>query len=88
MANQIDEISEMFRGFGPEFTVTQLAVSHPGADDDGLWSFRREGNAMEIQLESSSGNCPFLIESSEHAVRQMADTIDDAIRILRQAFKQ
>lgn len=58
--------------------ISQLQVRHPGADDDGLWFFRKHGAVGEVQLESSSGNCPFLVESNFNDAREQASTVDDA----------
>jgi hypothetical protein len=48
----------------PDVEWEQLWVSH-AADDDGLWFFRRRGQQWwTVQIESSTGNCPFLIEGN------------------------
>lgn len=62
----------------PEVRVSQLQVRRPGADDDGLWFFRRHGAAGEVQLESSAGDCPFLVESNFDDTREQASAVDDA----------
>jgi hypothetical protein len=49
----------------PHVEVKQLQVTHPGADDDGLWYFRLPGVRRDIQLESSTYNCPFLVAHSD-----------------------
>lgn len=86
MANDIDVISEAFRNLGDAYTVTQLHVKHR-ADDDGIWFFRKAGTDIELQLESTSGQCPFLIESNQDERRLTAATIDEAKRILFDAFR-
>lgn len=48
----------------PDTEWAQLEVTSP-ADDDGLWFFwRPEGRFGDVQIESSSGTCPFLIETA------------------------
>jgi len=78
----IEKISNVLRTTYPDIVIEQLTVLHPGADDDGIWYFRRSGGSTEIQLESSSGNCPFLVESSGAAVRLTAATPQEAVNIL------
>jgi hypothetical protein len=56
----------------PEVKVWQLHVTHP-ADDDGIWFFQL-GN-IEVQAESSNGNCPFLVESTQHAKRKASHNV-------------
>jgi hypothetical protein len=41
-------------------------VKFPGVDDDGLWEFYLPGlKRWDIQIESLSGMCPFIIEHNE-----------------------
>jgi hypothetical protein len=39
-------------------------------------------NSVEVRLESSSGNCPFVIESSLNPERLSAASIGEAINML------
>jgi hypothetical protein len=43
----------------------QLGVTLPG-DDDGLWFFWIPDVPGEVQIESSDGVCPFLVETDKH----------------------
>ena len=63
----------------PDISAAQLTVLHPGADDDGLWFFRHSTTDVEVQLESSTGTCPFLFESTGSADRRTADTVEQAV---------
>lgn len=81
MASDIRAIVNEMRCHHPDVAVQQLQVSHPG-DDDGIWFFRRADSQIEVQLESSSGNCPFLIESTEHDHRISVGTADEALCVL------
>jgi len=65
MSRDIDEIIIGVRTRFPEVTVFQLQVKFPGADDDGLWFFELPGIKKNIQIESPSGTCPFLIEHDD-----------------------
>lgn len=64
MPRDIDQITELLRRHILAVQITQLQVTHPGADDDGLWFVKIPGRKGEVQLESSTGDCPFLIESN------------------------
>jgi hypothetical protein len=65
MRGDVDRILELVRMAYPDVLCQQLQVVHPGVDDDGLWFFTRPGSSNEVQIESSSGKCPFLIEQDE-----------------------
>lgn len=66
----------------PAVRVRQLEVSHPGADDDGLWFFEKPDSKLEVQIESSTGMCPFLVETNESETRVTVTTIDQTVEIL------
>jgi hypothetical protein len=78
----IDQIIHSIVNICPTVTVRQLNVSHPGADDDGLWFFNWPGSEFEVQIESSNGICPFLIETDENDARLTAKSIDETVEIL------
>ncbi|HZK82971.1 MAG TPA: hypothetical protein VFC46_17945 [Humisphaera sp.] len=82
----IDQITASVRQSLPDVQIDQWIKLSP-TDDDGLWYFRRPGANGEIQLESSSGNCPFTVESdamknSTQAVQ--ASTPDAAVKLITQ----
>lgn len=68
----------------PDVAWKQLTVKWP-ADDDGLWFFSRQGR--QVQIESSSGMCPFVIESDQDAERRSgltpAETIVTVVSLLQ-----
>ena len=69
----------------PAIKVKQLKVTHP-ADDDGIWFFSCN-NDVEVQLESSTGNLPFLLESTAHDRRVEINSIDEAVSKIRNELK-
>jgi len=74
----------------PTIQVQQLQVAHP-ADDDGLWFFWFTGTGKHIQLESSSGMCPFLIEHSdmtETAREPLGITVEYAVDAITEYLSQ
>ncbi len=61
--------------------VTQYQQCWP-ADDDGLWFFNLPGIEKDIQIESWTGDCPFVVEHSEMKSSSEAETahsVDEAI---------
>ena len=61
----VDRIIDLVRCELPGAEVQQLQVKHPEADDDGLWFFWFPGVSKGIQIESSTGTCPFVIEHDD-----------------------
>jgi hypothetical protein len=88
MARDIDQIIERLKAEIAGVQVTQLQVTHPEADDDGLWFIKIPGNAGEVQLESSHGCCPFLIESDFTRERFHEHSIDDVVSTVRRLFAE
>jgi hypothetical protein len=78
----VELIIESIRRLCLEVTVTQLQVLHPGADDDGIWFFNGPVSPFEVQIESTHGICPFLIETDESNDRYMAKSVEEVVRIL------
>ncbi|WP_237712421.1 hypothetical protein [Pedosphaera parvula] len=62
MQRDIDRIIARLKDEFPSLLVQQLKKTHP-ADDDGLWWVKLSECEEEIQIESPSGNVPFLIEA-------------------------
>ena len=71
-------IAQLYRTH-PNISAAQLTVLHPDGDDDGLWFFRHPATDIEVQLESSSGSCPFLFESSGSSDRLTASNVEQAV---------
>lgn len=78
--SDVDQIIRVASAW-PDVDIQQLHVLHAGADDDGIWFFTR--GQFEVQLESSTGMSPFLIESDEDPKRSTANSIEEAIAMLR-----
>lgn len=66
MHRDIDQVIDIVRLRLPSVVVTQLKGTHL-SDDVGIWYFSLPGLKPEIHVESSSGNCPFLIETDEQS---------------------
>ncbi len=65
MARDIDKVIERVRAQLPAVVVEKMKVSHLGVDDDGLWFFRLPPEKKEVQIESSTGAAPFLLERDD-----------------------
>lgn len=83
----VDEIIDRIRRDNPSVTIQQLKVVHPGADDDGVWFFQQPDSEFEVQIESSSGMCPFLVESDESAKTFTGNTIEATVELIRQLLR-
>ena len=82
----VDVIADEVRKHFPELLVSQLKVTHP-ADDDGIWFFHLPAKPDDdIQIESSSGFCPFLIENNRDDSRLLGQTVEEVASIICQHF--
>lgn len=88
MGRDVDQIIERVKQRVPDANVWQLRVSHPGVDDDGLWFFTVPDAELSlyrpksIQIESSYGMCPFVVEHDDmesSAEAETARTVDEAV---------
>jgi hypothetical protein len=86
MTRDIDQIIEQLKAELPGVLVTQLQVSHPGADDDGLWFIKIPGRDGNVQIESSDGTCPFIIESDFGSEAFHGHTVGEVISIVRRLY--
>src|SRR5260221_799985 len=83
MMRDIDKIiAEVVRAL-PAVAVRQH--SDAGAcGDDGIWWFSLPGVQPDIQVESSSGSCPFVVETEEQSssAALRASTIEQAVQLI------
>ena len=77
----VDRIIESITKICPSVGVRQLKVPHR-ADDDGLWFFEHAQGEFEVQIESPTGMCPFLIETDEGDARFTAYSVDETVKTL------
>ena len=80
----IDQIIQLLKVQVPGTDVEQLRVLHPGADDDGLWFIKVPNRSEQIQLESSEGICPFIVESDAEVAR--GHTVEEVVATVRRLF--
>jgi hypothetical protein len=75
----VDEIIQSIKNMDPRVEVRQLKVSHPGADDDGIWFFDRPNCQFQVQIESHDGMCPFVIETDESDARVASTSVEQTV---------
>ena len=63
-SHDIEAVIDGVRSMLPAVIVVPVHQPHP-ADDDGLWFFRLPDIRRDIQIESSTHDCPFLVEHSD-----------------------
>lgn len=74
----IDKLIDVLKRKIPNIRVEKLQVLHE-SDDDGLWFCRHSGSSVEINIESSDGMFPFLLESDRDEKRVHAECIDEVV---------
>jgi hypothetical protein len=78
----VDRVIELVRATFPDVIWSQLQVKYQ-ADDSGLWFFHRPGpRPGRVQIESSSGMCPFLIEGDTTTERFNGGSPEETARIV------
>jgi hypothetical protein len=82
MDRDIDRVIAALRRSFPDIACEQLSVSHPGADDDGIWFITHPARQAEVQLESSTGQLPFVVECSDSPRRDTAHTLDEVVALV------
>jgi hypothetical protein len=78
----IDQVITAVKSRVPGVVVWQMHKTHPG-DDDGIWRFGLPGVERNIQLESSFGTCPFLVEHDDmqsSAEQWRAQAVEQAVQ--------
>jgi hypothetical protein len=78
----IEQLIPAIKAALPGVQVKQLQTSLP-ADDDGLWFVTHPAYDVEINLESFTGEFPFLIENSRNDTRVTTNDIDETIAALK-----
>lgn len=84
MNADIENIISQLCAAYPAVHVEKLKVKLPDADDDGLWFFTHAKCPFEVQLESSNGRYPFLVETNENDERLYIHNISEALSALTQ----
>src|SRR4051812_10840385 len=72
--HDIEAVISAVRSAFPNVRVVQMHKTHP-ADDDGLWWFRLPGVTRDIQIESPTYGCPFIVEHDDMKASTDAITV-------------
>jgi hypothetical protein len=77
----IEEVIKQVQLLLPDVVVRQHTVTHE-ADDDGLWYFSLP--SVDIQVESSYGKCPFVIETDEQSSSDALEalTVEQTVKLI------
>lgn len=75
MERDIDRIVAAVKAKLPDAEFHQHQVTHPG-DDDGVWYFYFPGGDSYVQIDSTYGQCPFLVDDSECMTPLAAKWVD------------
>ena len=81
----IDRVIDAIRSTLPGARIEQLKVKFP-SDDDGLWYVNHPNSDVEVNIESSTGELPFLIENSGNGARVTANSLDDTVAAVATAL--
>ena len=81
----VEQLIAAIKAALPGVQVKQLQTSLP-ADDDGLWFVTHPTADVEVNLESSTGEFPFLIENSRNDTRITTNDIEETIVALKWTF--
>jgi hypothetical protein len=82
MSQDIDQIFERVKLRLPDVRVQQHWVRDPRKEDDGVWWFCLPGITKNIQIESSYGVCPFIVEHDDmksSSEAESAETVEVAV---------
>ncbi len=88
MKRDIDQIIEKVRHQIPHVIIYQHTKIHP-ADDDGIWWFGLPGIEKDIQVESSYGQCTFIVETDELCSEnaRTVRTVDEAVLMITEYLR-
>jgi hypothetical protein len=77
----IDQIVAALKRRHPDLLVEQRPGAYASIDEE-IWFINLPSASLEIQLESETGNCPFMVESSLSPERLNAATIGETINMV------
>ncbi len=82
MPRDIDEIIERITAVFPNIPFRRLPVPHL-TEDGGLWMLAVPDRDTQVQVGSSYGIAPFLIESDHGEARFRVPNVSQAVSIIR-----
>jgi hypothetical protein len=82
MSRDIDRVVEQVKQRLPAVKVQQHWVKNPDVDDDGIWWFRLPDVEKTIQIESSGGVCPFMVEHDDMQSSSEAEMVNSVEEVV------
>lgn len=82
MEHDVDKIIEVIKEKFSGVKVESVNPFVPGSFYQGLWFFNIPNVDGEIQIESSNGNCPFLVESHLNDDRYNGYSVVEVVSII------
>jgi hypothetical protein len=83
MPRDIDHIIDRLKAEFPGLQVTESQVTNPRPDDKSVWLIKIPDRDGELRMESSHGNCPFIIETDLGGDRSCGRSINEAAQKVR-----
>ena len=83
MPPDIDQLTAALQRAHPGITIERLRTAEPDEDDEARWSINHPDALTAVQVGSSTGDIPFVVES-ELAAPTIAKSVDDAERLVTQ----
>ena len=77
----VDQIIERLKAELPTVSIKQLWAPNPKTADDGVWFIELPGRFGEVQIESSDGTCPFIVESDINHEILTGNTVDEVVQL-------
>jgi hypothetical protein len=81
MFRDIDQLTDALRRAYPEITVELTQEMAADRGDEGVWRVQHPAALAEVQVESATGDAPFVVES-DLAPPTVARTVDQAVRLV------
>jgi hypothetical protein len=79
MSRDIDTVLATLTRALPGLRWEQLRVAHPDADDAGVWFVAHPASPHELQLETSTGMFPILLEGSDGPERDILSSVAEVV---------
>ena len=73
---QVKQIIASVRNYYPAIRWTRAWMRNLKVDNDGIWFFWLADESGEVQIESSFGVCPLLVETDKINERFIGETVE------------
>jgi len=80
----VEKIIKAIKENPPDVKLRQLTVSHPAADDNGLWFFEQPKQRVRSPNRVIDGDVPFFNRNTREQHKFAARSIEEAVAMLAQ----